>query len=245
MQHIFISYSHQDKDYAKRLVSEIEEQGIQIWFDERIDYGDRWFQTIINAIRESVAIIVLMTPEAEASGWVQREILVAQRHNKPILPLLLKGNAFDILLDVQYINAIDYQLPPEDFYTKLKKFYKVPNIAGQWINPTNNNTVFFNQMGKRVVGIYDFGEKHKVAMYQGTIEQSTLNYRWHWFTRSLDGYGRMSITETEQRMSGIWWYGTKEMDVKPVSYIKVSDEMPAWLTTYDFDEYKYFLRGKE
>ena len=42
MSHIFISYSHDDSDYAHRLVRELEQEGFTAWIDERIDYGTQW-----------------------------------------------------------------------------------------------------------------------------------------------------------------------------------------------------------
>jgi hypothetical protein len=35
MPHIFISYSHEDGDYAHRLAKELEQQGFLAWIDER------------------------------------------------------------------------------------------------------------------------------------------------------------------------------------------------------------------
>jgi hypothetical protein len=46
MSHIFISYSHDDTDYAHRLEGELKRRGFEVWIDDRIDYGTRWRQAL-------------------------------------------------------------------------------------------------------------------------------------------------------------------------------------------------------
>lgn len=42
MSHIFISYSHKDSDYAHRLAEALEAYLLDVWIDDRIDYGAAW-----------------------------------------------------------------------------------------------------------------------------------------------------------------------------------------------------------
>jgi aryl-phospho-beta-D-glucosidase BglC (GH1 family) len=37
---IFISYSRQDQAYVNKLVQALTKQGLPVWLDDRIDYGD-------------------------------------------------------------------------------------------------------------------------------------------------------------------------------------------------------------
>lgn len=118
--HVFISYSRHDQDYARQLADHIRQNGFPVWIDDRIDYGDQWFKEIEKAIRASVAFVVVMTPDSDASEWVHREILIAKREKKPIFPLLLKGQEFGILIDIQYADVRSAGLPPGDFYGRLR-----------------------------------------------------------------------------------------------------------------------------
>jgi len=119
MSHVFISYSHSDTVYAHRLAAELESQGFAIWIDERIETGDRWFRTITKAILACDAFVVVMTPEAEDSEWVEKEVLLAQRERKPIFPLLFQGKEFPLLITVHYEDVTSGDLPPLGFYNKL------------------------------------------------------------------------------------------------------------------------------
>jgi hypothetical protein len=52
---------------------------------------------------------------------VHREILIAKREKKPIFPLLLKGQEFGILIDIQYADVRSGQMPPAGFYIRLRR----------------------------------------------------------------------------------------------------------------------------
>jgi hypothetical protein len=117
--HVFISYGREDRAYARHLAADLRSRGFGAWMDDRIDTGDRWWQTIVQAVRASAAVIVVMTPEAEQSEWVEKEILLAQREKKPIFPLLLRGQAFSLLITVQYARVTQGQMPSAAFYERL------------------------------------------------------------------------------------------------------------------------------
>jgi hypothetical protein len=119
--HLFISYAREDQAYTRKLADDLRAGGFETWMDDRIDFGDRWWQMIVQAIRASAAFIVVMTPDAEQSKWVEREILLAQREGKSIFPLLLRGQEFPLLIEVQYADVSDGQMPPTSFYERLAR----------------------------------------------------------------------------------------------------------------------------
>jgi ActR/RegA family two-component response regulator len=41
VSHIFISYSHDDGDYARKLESALKQRGFEVWIYDRIDCGTR------------------------------------------------------------------------------------------------------------------------------------------------------------------------------------------------------------
>ena len=165
ISHVFISYSHQDSEYAHRLPECFEKFGFKTWLDEDIEYGERWFKDITQAIADCAAFVVVMTPGAEASDWVEKEILIALRKEKPIFGLLLRGETFPLLINKQSIVLKkEWQyLPPPGFFQQLAKVaprvsreVKKPNYpkiqltteyiisteVAQWIEfeiPNNNN----------------------------------------------------------------------------------------------------------
>ena len=125
--HVFISYAREDQAYIRKLADSLRRRGLEVWMDDRIDFGDRWWQTIVQAIDASAAFVVVMTPTAEKSEWVEREVLVALDEGKPIFPLLLRGRRFPLLVTTQYADVTDGRMPPDDFYERLEREVRAPS----------------------------------------------------------------------------------------------------------------------
>lgn len=107
MSHIFISYSKQDIDFARHLRKLLQFEGFIVWMDEtRLAPSEKWWPTIEASIYSCAAFVVIMSPEARESDWVEREILLAERMRKPIFPVLLGGEPWSRLANIQYEKPI-------------------------------------------------------------------------------------------------------------------------------------------
>jgi formylglycine-generating enzyme required for sulfatase activity len=133
MSHIFISYNKQDHKYASQLADDLIHRGFDVWIDDRIDYGDRWWRTIVKAIQDCSAFIVIMTPNSDQSKWVEREVLLADQLHKPPFPILLAGNAFPIYVNTQWVDLRNRQLPPDRYYQRLRQVITPKDSTGQYI----------------------------------------------------------------------------------------------------------------
>jgi glycine cleavage system H lipoate-binding protein len=122
MSYVFISYSRQDRAYVEMLATALSKRGLSAWYDVGIEGGDSWWRKIAQKIEGCAAFVVVMTPEAEASSWVERELLLAERDAKPIIPLLLDGREFGMLINVQFYDVRDGGPPDEDAFDKLASF---------------------------------------------------------------------------------------------------------------------------
>lgn len=121
MKKIFVSYSRADKEYANRLADELTARGFSVWIDKRIEHGSDWFEEIEQAIYHADAVVVVMSPEAENSEWCRKEILLTMREKKPMYPVLLRGKEFAILIDLQFADVRNGQLPPETYYQHMSR----------------------------------------------------------------------------------------------------------------------------
>lgn len=103
---VFISYSHQDKSFAKKLAGELEGQGMKVWWDfDSLKGGQDWQKEIERGIKQCNFFLVALTPDAVNSEWVGNEILYASNAQKTIIPLHLKKCDIPIgLVKKQYID---------------------------------------------------------------------------------------------------------------------------------------------
>lgn len=89
---LFISYSSCNADFANTLVSMLENKGYSCWIAPRsIPGGQDYTSSIPKAIRESDAIIFLISLDSQKSEWCQDELQEAKSKRKPIIPINIDG----------------------------------------------------------------------------------------------------------------------------------------------------------
>jgi len=89
-----MSYSRRDEAVMRRVVTHLREQGINVWVDhEKLNPGTAiWEAKIEKALTAASAVIVILSPDSKNSKWVRREISFAEQYEKPIFPVLVRGD---------------------------------------------------------------------------------------------------------------------------------------------------------
>ncbi|QLQ36714.1 toll/interleukin-1 receptor domain-containing protein [Micromonospora robiginosa] len=118
--HVFVSYSRRDIGYVRRLVAFLRDLHIDVWMDEQIPNGTRWDQVLKDRIDTAAVVVLVMSPAAEESNWVNAEVDRARAHGKPLLPLLLKGNVTFGLSRIQHEDVTSGRMPRADFVRRLR-----------------------------------------------------------------------------------------------------------------------------
>jgi hypothetical protein len=99
---LFISYSKKDLDFVRYLRALLAAEGFEVWFDQELHPGEDWWDELEGKIRGCAAFVVVMSPDAKNSRYVRRELLLAESLNLPIFPVLLSGEVWSNLADLQY-----------------------------------------------------------------------------------------------------------------------------------------------
>jgi hypothetical protein len=118
-RHAFVSYSRTDSGYVEQLIAWFAENGVPVWSDAGIAYGSQWPAVVRDAVDQSGAVVVVMSPEAESSEWVDRELARAELKGLPVLPLLLTGDPFFRLGSTQYEDVRGGRMPHELFIRRV------------------------------------------------------------------------------------------------------------------------------
>lgn len=118
--YVFVSYSRRDKHYVDRLVTYLRDHGIDVWYDQEIATAERWFTVIQNRIDNCSVFLVVMTPDSDESRWVMMEYQRAMDLKRPIVPLLLAGEPFMALRDIQHYRVDNHDLPGPDFVDTIR-----------------------------------------------------------------------------------------------------------------------------
>lgn len=96
---VFISYAHADNAAVEPVVSAVKDAGRDVWIDKGgINPGENWAGEIVRGIKGAKGVMVMCSPSAFESDHIKREVYLADRYKKPMLPVFIA--------DAQ---------PPEDF----------------------------------------------------------------------------------------------------------------------------------
>ncbi len=71
---VFVSHAHQDAEFAHRLADDLQRHGWKVWIaPDSIRPGERWVRAINRGLEESGVFVLVLTPAAVNSQWVQDE----------------------------------------------------------------------------------------------------------------------------------------------------------------------------
>ena len=122
-KHVFISYQYEDKDFGENLIERVERAGFETWIDhDHLTAGDDYRANIDQAIKDSFALIVIMSPSAKASEYVTYEWAFAWGAGIRVIPVLYKQPPLHPRLEaLHYLNFTGAIRPWEDLINVLKK----------------------------------------------------------------------------------------------------------------------------
>ena len=79
----FISYSHNDEDFAKRLRADLQDNGVRCWFaPEDLRIGERTRRVIFDEIRVRDKLLLIFSRNSVESEWVGDEVEAALEEEK-------------------------------------------------------------------------------------------------------------------------------------------------------------------
>ena len=111
---VFISYKRekQDSKIANKLYRDLESNDINLFQDTKsIVAGKFWKEILLNSIKKSRCLILIIGENTHQSKWVIKEIEYAQNNKVPIVSVIIGGdlNNFPERLNLSQLQAIKYK----------------------------------------------------------------------------------------------------------------------------------------
>jgi hypothetical protein len=76
----FISYSHKDEEFARRIYNDLQASGVRCWFaPQDIQAGKKIHHQIDEAIKVYEKMLLVLSLSSMDSDWVQNEIIIARK----------------------------------------------------------------------------------------------------------------------------------------------------------------------
>jgi hypothetical protein len=88
---VFISYDRAHQDVVTKLVQDLRDDEHETWFDQKLEGGQPWWDTVLSEIRKSEIFVTALTPESLESQACQRELRYALELKRPVLPIRLSA----------------------------------------------------------------------------------------------------------------------------------------------------------
>ena len=123
MASFFISYDRESRATVATLAADVVQLGHIAWFDQEIGGGRRWWNQILEKIRECDVFIFVLDPQALDSQACKSEWNYAADLGKSILPVLVSDQVDTDHLPTRLaeIQFIDYRAPDRDAAIRLAR----------------------------------------------------------------------------------------------------------------------------
>lgn len=83
---------------CRGLVDALVAQGLRVWDSEReIRPGDNWVEAVEGALRNSRAVLLVVTPESAGSRWQAAEMGAALAMQKLVIPVIAAGTPREVI----------------------------------------------------------------------------------------------------------------------------------------------------
>jgi len=111
MRRVFVSYSRTNLGAVTQLIKHGKDVGIDMWYDQALTGGQRWWDNILDKIRDCEIFIFALSPESWDSEACKSELGYVAQLGKPIIPVLISDGININLLSgpISEIQITDYR----------------------------------------------------------------------------------------------------------------------------------------
>lgn len=150
---VFLSYSNEDRELAKKITNRLIERNIQVWLDEyEMRIGDSFIDQIRDAITASDYILILISHNSLDSKWITEEInykIINEFKTRDITTILILLEDCSIPSPLNSFSIVDLS---KNFEIGLKnlieKLYVVPKIDFSLLDFKSFEDLIYNLLKK-------------------------------------------------------------------------------------------------
>ena len=131
MKRVFVSYSRTNLDVVTELVQDLQAVGVQVWHDQTLTGGQRWWDNILANIRDCDIFLFALSPESRDSEACRSEVAYVSQLGKAILPVLVADGVNLNLLPppIHEIQITDFRRRDKDAAFALVKAINMASPA--------------------------------------------------------------------------------------------------------------------
>lgn len=123
----FYSYAR-GTGLGSQIAAFMEREELPAWIDSHLEPGEAWAEVIEERIAGASAFVVIMDERSAVSDYVQKELALARRLGKPIVPVLAGPAPFPDLADRQFVRW-NHMAMPESGFSEFLRDLVAPGIV--------------------------------------------------------------------------------------------------------------------
>ena len=206
---VFISYSRHDTMVVDEFVAMLESEGFSVWIDrDGIESGDAFKRIILRAIKESQVVLFFSSEHSNLSDWTAKEIGVAVKYGKHIIPIKLDNSNFneDVEFDLINLDFVDYTDTSKRVGMKerlLKTLRNKARLADGSIAPKGGEDLRHTGYECKLSGAFSVSPTTKVCFSKGNLQYQISTKTWRFAEQQFDviGEGNGKFEEKEEKVS--------------------------------------------
>jgi hypothetical protein len=130
MAKIFISYARADRDVVEELVEDLRDDDHEVWFDQHLTGGQKWWDDILTQIRSCDIFIAALTPEFLEARPCQKQVKYASHLQRLLLPIRCSDKVLPDSLSptLSQLQWVDYSVRDKEALKNLLRALRhLPN----------------------------------------------------------------------------------------------------------------------
>ncbi len=95
---VFLSYSRKDFDIMARVRDDLRAGGLTVWTDEYLELETpTWEQDFVEAVKISQCCVVILSPDANGSEVVEKQLKQVEAQGLRIFPVIGRGDEWSAI----------------------------------------------------------------------------------------------------------------------------------------------------
>lgn len=144
--YLFVSYAHKDDERVYPILRALYEKRVRIWYDEGIEVGANWPQTVAEHLRGAETVVVFTSARAAVSQNCRREVNYGVSQKKKLLVVRLDDSELPADMGMQLsvaptVNASDAETTAEAILGLLDGSVLGDNESGKAAGGRRKKTV--------------------------------------------------------------------------------------------------------
>ena len=155
---VFVSHSSKDKAIVDRIVSDLKNHGISVWYDKfEIKAGDNIVEKVNEGLRDSKYFLIILSPNALSSSWVTEEMSFAVLQQIAfkgvfVIPVLIEDCNIPPLL--QHRRYVDFRKSYKQGMQQLLEIFEIDDVLTNLSRKTISPWPDISQTDEEYVYLY-------------------------------------------------------------------------------------------